>query len=58
MVSLEGWSKVMYNMTDATIPSLAIVGCITLVVICGLFLVNIILAVLAESVSNENDLED
>ena len=58
MVTMEGWSKVMYNLTDATNPSLAIFGCTTLVVICGFFLVNIILAVLAESVSNENELDD
>ena len=58
MVTLEGWSKVMYNLTDATFPALSIFGCSSLVIICGFFLINIILAVLAESVSNNNDLED
>ena len=57
MVSLEGWSKIMYNIMDTTFPLVGVIGCVLLVVLCGFFLKNIILAVLAESIS-EDDMDD
>ena len=47
----------MYNMLDATMPWLVIFVCISVVIFCGFFLVNVILAVLSESISTD-ELED
>jgi hypothetical protein len=58
MVTLEGWSKIMYNIMDASIPSVGVIGCVLVVVLCGFFLVNIILAVLAESISEDELVEE
>ena len=57
MVTLEGWAFIMYNMQDATMDWLAIFVCVSVVILCGFFLVNVILAVLADSISSD-DLED
>ena len=57
MVTLEGWTKVMYNLMDATVPILAVTICCNLVILCAFFLLNIILAVLAETV-NKGDAHD
>lgn len=47
----------MYNLMDAGMPWMSVLFCVLLVVICSLFLLNVILAVLSESISNV-DLED
>ena len=57
MVTLEGWSIIMYNMMDTSQPVMGVFICISVVVLCAFFLLNVILAVLAESIS-EDDLED
>ena len=57
MVTLEGWTNVMYNLMDASRGWLAIAMCVSVVVLCGFFLVNILLAVLADSIAND-ELED
>jgi len=57
MVTLEGWAFIMYNMMDATMDWLAIFVCVSVVILCGFFLVNVILAVLADSISSD-ELED
>ena len=57
MITLEGWVNIMYNLMDAGMPWMAILFCVLLVVICALFLLNIILAVLSEGIANA-DLED
>jgi hypothetical protein len=57
MVTLEGWAFIMYNMLDATMSWLAIFVCVSVVILCGFFLVNVILAILADSISTD-DLED
>jgi hypothetical protein len=57
IVTLEGWTTVMYNLSDASRGWLAISMCCSVVVLCGFFMVNILLAVLADSISND-ELED
>jgi hypothetical protein len=57
MVTLEGWAFIMYNLLDATMSWLAIFVCVSVVIFCGFFLVNVILAVLADSISTD-ELED
>ena len=57
MVTLEGWAFTMYNMLDATMSWLAIFVCVSVVILCGFFLVNVILAILADSISTD-ELED
>jgi len=57
MITLEGWVDIMYNLMDAGMPWMSVLFCVLLVVICSLFLLNVILAVLSESISNV-DLED
>ena len=57
MVTLEGWAFIMYNMLDATMSWLAIFVCVSVVILCGFFLVNVILAILADSISTD-ELED
>ena len=51
MVTLEGWTKLMYNIMDATFMSMGVGICCALVILCSFFLLNIILAVLAETVN-------
>jgi len=46
----EDWPGVMYNMLDATMSWLAIFVCVSVVILCGFFLLNVILAVLANLV--------
>ena len=50
MVTLEGWAFIMYNMLDATMSWLAIFVCVSVVILCGFFPLNVILAVLANLV--------
>ena len=57
MVTLEGWAFIMYNIMDATMSWLAIFVCVSVVIFCGFFLVNVILAVLSDSISTD-ELED
>ena len=49
MITLEGWSQTMYNLSDATTSWMAITFCILLVVVGSFFLLNVILAVIMES---------
>ena len=58
MVTLEGWSTIMYNLMDASIPWMAILVCVVLVILCSFFMLNVILAVIADSISDDTDLED
>jgi hypothetical protein len=58
MVTLEGWSNIMYNLMDASIPWMAILICVVLVILCAFFMLNVILAVIADSISDDGELED
>jgi hypothetical protein len=57
IVTLEGWTEVMYNMMDARRGWLAVTMCTSVVILCANFLLNIILAILADEISRD-DLED
>jgi hypothetical protein len=49
MITLEGWSGLMYNLSDASMSWMAVTFCILLVVVGSFFLLNVILAVIMES---------
>lgn len=49
MITLEGWSGLMYNLSDATMSYMAIGFCVLLVVIGSFFLLNVILAVIMDA---------
>ena len=49
MITLEGWTKIMYNLMDSNISWMAVLFSVCLVVIGSFFLLNVILAVLAEA---------
>ena len=55
MITLEGWTKIMYNMVDSSNPGAAIVFCVSLVVIGAFFLLNVILAVLADALDKVDE---
>ena len=57
MITLEGWVDIMYNLMDTGMPWMAVVYCSAVVLICSFFLLNVILAILSESIQNV-DLED
>ena len=49
MITLEGWSGIMYNLSDASQPWMAITFCVLLVMIGSFFLLNVILAVIMDA---------
>ena len=49
MVTLEGWSLMMYNLMDTSQVWMAITFCILLVIIGAWFLLNVILAVIMQA---------
>lgn len=49
MVTLEGWSDIMYNLMDASVPYIAVIFCSLVVVIGSFFLLNVVLAVIMEA---------
>ena len=49
MITLEGWTKIMYNLMDSNMTWMAIVFSISLILVGSFFLLNVILAVLAEA---------
>jgi hypothetical protein len=55
MITLEGWSSLMYNLSDASMSYMAVIYCILLVVIGSFFLLNVILAVIMEAFEKENN---
>lgn len=57
MITLEGWTKIMYNLMDSNIAWMAIIFSILLVVIGAFFLLNVILAVLAEALTKVEGIE-
>jgi hypothetical protein len=48
MVTLEGWSGILYLLADSAQSWLAIVFCILIVIIGSFFLLNVVLAVLSD----------
>ena len=51
MITLEGWTIVMYNLMDSNIKWMAVIFCVSLVIIGSFFLLNVILAVLADALN-------
>lgn len=51
MITLESWTLVMYNLMDSNIWWMAIIFCVLLVIIGSFFLLNVILAVLADALN-------
>lgn len=57
MVTLEGWTKVMYNMMDSNVAWMAVIFSISLIVIGSFFLLNVVLAVLAEALNRVDEIQ-
>lgn len=55
MITLEGWTKIMYNMMDSNMDWMAVLFSISLVLVGSFFLLNVILAVLAEALDNVDE---
>jgi len=55
MITLEGWSFLMYNLSDASQSWMAIVFCVLLVVVGSFFLLNVILAVIMDAFTKNNN---
>ena len=51
MITLEGWTNVMYNLMDSNITWMAVIFCTSLIIIGSFFLLNVILAVLADALN-------
>lgn len=51
MITLEQWTTVMYLLMDANIWWMAVLFCISLILIGSFFLLNVILAVLADALT-------
>jgi hypothetical protein len=49
MITLEGWTDIMYNLSDASQAWMAIYFCVLLVVVGSFFLLNVILAVIMDA---------
>lgn len=49
VITLEGWSTLMYNLSDASPRWLAEIFCILLVLVGSFFLLNVILAVIMDA---------
>ena len=61
MITLEGWSIVMYNLMDANIAWMAIIFCISIVIIGSFFLLDIVLAIVWDAfmaIKDQNAEED
>ena len=56
MITLEGWTKIMYNLMDSDISWMAVIFSILLIMIGSFFLLNVILAVLAEALNNVDEI--
>ena len=51
MITLEQWTTVMYLLMDSNIWWMSVFFCVTLVLIGSFFLLNVILAVLADALN-------
>jgi hypothetical protein len=49
MITLEGWTDIMYNLIDSSQGWMAILFCVLLVVVGSFFLLNVILAVIMDA---------
>ena len=51
MITLENWTQVMYLLMDSNIWWMAVIFSVTLILIGSFFLLNVILAVLADALN-------
>ena len=58
MITLEGWTGLMYNLSDASMSWMAVAFCILLVVVGSFFLLNVILAVIMDSFDRVDSMQD
>jgi hypothetical protein len=58
MITLEGWTGLMYNLSDASMAWMSIAFCILLVVVGSFFLLNVILAVIMDSFDRVDKMHD
>ena len=49
VITLEGWTKLMYNLMDSNSPIMSVIFFISLVMFGSFFLLNLILAVLMDN---------
>lgn len=54
MSSVEGWTKIMYNLMDSNIQWMSIIFSITIVLMTSYYALNIILAILAKQYADHN----
>ena len=57
MITLEGWTKIMYNLMDANYSWMAISFCIALVLVSNFFALNVILAILSDYQAKADEIE-
>lgn len=57
MITLEGWTIVMYNLMDSNIWWMGVIFCVSLVIFGSFLLLNVILAVLADALNMVEDVQ-
>ena len=55
VITLEGWTDLMYNLSDATLAPVSRLYCIVTVILGSFFLLNLILAVISEAFDECNE---
>ena len=58
MITLEGWTIVMYNLMDSNIWWMGVIFCVSLVIIGAFLLLNVILAVLADALNMVEEVQE
>lgn len=54
MITLEGWSDLMYALQDASTPWMAVMFCVLIVIIGSFFLLNLVLAVIVDTFDSQD----
>ena len=55
VITLEGWTELMYNLSDATLARFSIIYCMIVVILGSFFLLNLILVVISEAFDENNE---
>lgn len=55
MITLEGWTGLMYDLQDVGPAWIAVIFCILIVIIGSFFLLNVILAVISDSLEGADE---
>ena len=57
-ITLEGWTKIMYNLMDTEQPNwLVVLFFVLLVIICSLFMLNVVLAIFGDSLDRSESIQ-